>query len=267
MNNEHNQHKKTGRHDSLRDSILSKIKTDRIIMKPRLYFTMQIIAVAFVALCVLLLSVFIFNFILFSIRINSHDAFLQFGPRGLSNFFMFFPWPILMLDIGLVVLFDWLVRKFRFGYRIPMMYLVGAILFLTVVAGFALDRGTYLNDRLMDRAEHEGIPGPLGGLYHGARRAPHDGICRCTIIGINGPILTVSDFRGGATTTFTVILPNDDHRATTTGLSVGDVVFIAGDTEEDGIIRAFGVRKERDRGFKGRLREVLEIEDEEHEMK
>lgn len=247
MNNDH--HKQN---DSLRESILAKIKTEHISMRPRLYFTLQVVAVVFVAFLALLLSVFIFNFILFSIRINSHDAFLQFGPRGLTNFLKFFPWPILALDIGLIVLLEWLIRKFRFGYRIPMMYLVGGILLLTVVAGFSIDRGTYLNDRLMDRAEHEGLPGPLGGLYHGARRPPHDGICRCTVTAINGAEILVADFRDGATTTYTVILPNDDLRATTTGLSVGDVVFVAGDKDEDGTIRAFGVRKESDRGFHGR---------------
>src|SRR4051812_23632551 len=94
--------------DSLRDSILSRIKTEQIAMRPRLYFTLQLAAVAVVALSTLLCTIFIFNFIVFSIRINGHDAFLQFGARGLSNFLLFFPWVILVLDIALVALLEWL---------------------------------------------------------------------------------------------------------------------------------------------------------------
>lgn len=247
---EHKPH--TDHTESLRDKIFAQIKTERITMRPRLYFTLQIAAVAFVAMLVLLASIFIFNFILFSIRINSHDAFLQFGPQGLKNFIIFFPWPILLLDIAFIVLLEWLIRKFRFGYRIPMVYLVGALLVLTFATGFALDRGTYLNELLMDRDEHQGLPGPFGGLYHHARRAPHDGICRCVITAIEGPMLTVADFREGATTTYSVLLPENDHHATTTGLSVGDIVFVAGERDASGVIHAFGVRKESDRGFRGR---------------
>lgn len=223
-------------------------------MRPRLYFTLQIATVAIVAVLSLLLSIFIFNFILFSIRINGHDAFLSFGSRGLQRFIVYFPWLTLLIDIILILLLEWLIRKFRFGYRIPILFLVLGIISLTVIAGFVLDRGTYFNDRLMDRAEHEGLPPPLSGLYHGAQRPPHDGICRCTITAINGAQLTVADFRNGATTTFTVLLPSDNPHATSTHLNVGDVVFVAGDYDgdEDDVIRAFGVRKEDDRGFRGR---------------
>ncbi len=248
MNNTHHHNEK----DSLKDSILSKIKTEQISMRPRLYFTLQVAAVAVVAVIVLLLSIFIFNFILFSIRINSHEAFLSFGPRGIQGFLIFFPWVALMLDVAMIVMLEWLIRKFRFGYRVPMLYLVGIIVVLTIAAGFGLDRGTYLNDRLLDRAEHEGLPPPLAGLYHGARRAPHDGICRCTVTAINGSVLTVADFRGGATSTYTVMLPDDDLRATSSGLKIGDVVFVAGDKDDADVIRAFGVRKESERGFRGR---------------
>lgn len=233
----------------LRDRIMSQIKSEHISMRPRVYFTLQIAAIALVAFLVLLLSVFIFNFILFSIRINSHDAFLGFGPRGIVAFLMFFPWPLLVLDAALIFVLEWLLRTFKFGYRLPIVYVLGAILAITFVTGFALDRGTFLNDHLMERAEGEHhLPPPFNALYGGARRPPHDGICRCTITEMGTGTLTVEDHRRGATTTLTVLLPVNDLRATSTGLHVGDVVIVAGD--RDGTtIRAFGVRKEEDHGF------------------
>ena len=86
-------------------------------------------------------------------------------------------------------------------------------------------------------------------MYEGVRPPPPgSGICRCTILAIEGNVLTVEDTRpigdSGATTTLTVVLPLDSRRATTTDLAVGDVVFIAGE-EKDGVIEAFGVKKDR----------------------
>ena len=123
-----------------------------------------------------------------------------------------------------------------------------SILFITLATGFALDRGTYFNDNMMERAEGEHhLPPPFNALYGGARRPPHDGVCRCVITEIGAGTLTVEDYRRGATTTLTVILPTDDARATSTDLEIGDLVMVAGDRDGD-VIRAFGVRKAGDHG-------------------
>ncbi len=240
------EHNKTDYTKNSRDEIMARIKKEGVAMKPRFYFTLHLVATAITTLCVLAVSIFIFNFILFSIRINSHDAFLSFGPRGVLTFLQFFPWMFLIADIGLVILLETLLRKFRFGYRLPIVYLVGAILALTVLAGLVIDKATPFNDRLMDRAGERRLPPPLNDLYSGARRGPHDGICRCTVTAIQGNTLTVEDYRGGATTTFSVILPENDTRATTTDIAVGDVVMVAGDRNGNEI-RAFGVRKATER--------------------
>ncbi len=242
---EHNNHKSNK--DTLREKIMGQIKRERIAMRPRLYFTLQLAAVAFVAFMVLVLSVFIFNFILFSIRINSHEAFLSFGPRGIMAFIIFFPWPFLIADLIFIAVLEWLLRTFKFGYRLPMLYVLGAILAVTFITGMAIDRGTGFNDRLMVRAGGPGLPGPLNGMYRDVRRPQHDGVCLCTIVGIASGTLTVEDRRRGATTTLTVLLPENDPRATSTGLTVGDTVMVAGDREDD-VIRAFGVRKAPERG-------------------
>ncbi len=233
--------------ETLRDRIMGQIKTERIAMRPRIYFTLQLASVAFVSFLVLLISVFIFNFILFSIRINSHEAFLSFGPRGIVAFLTFIPWAFLVFDAALIFVLEWLLRTFKFGYRLPILYVLGGLLLITVATGFAVDRGTGFNDRLMDRAEGEQhLPPPFNMLYGEARRPPHDGICRCTITEIGTASLTVEDHHRGATTTLTVLLPENDPRATSTDLRVGDTVIVAGDRDGD-VIRAFGVHKESER--------------------
>jgi hypothetical protein len=234
---------------NLKDKLMKEIKAGEVTMTPRIRFTLQWMTLVATSVAILAITVFIVNFIFFSIRLNSSETLLRFGPQGFGAFLFFFPWPLAILDVGLVFLLQWLLRHFKLGYRVPLLYLIGGLVVGAGMIGFALDRATPFNDRM-----HEGrgrLPGPMRGMYDGAHRpgARGDGICRCTILAIEGNKLTVEDTRfkvGEATSTLTVLLPIDDRRATTTGLSVGDIVFIAGE-EKDGIIQAFGVKKEGER--------------------
>jgi hypothetical protein len=122
------------------------------------------------------------------------------------------------------------------------VYLLIGLLGASAVLGFVLDRETLLNDHLLDEADHHHL-GPFDTVYGHARRPlpPGEGVCLCVVRTIEGSTLTLQDTRG--TSTITVILPPDDPRATTTGLQIGDRVFIAGDLDDGGTIRAFGLHK------------------------
>ncbi len=226
---------------NLKDTVLRKIRTEKILMRPKLYFTLQVAALVVVAFCVLVLSIFIFNFLFFTLRINSHEALLGFGPRGIEAFLIFFPWELLALDVLLVLILQWMLRTFRFGYRIPALYLIGGLLGLSAAFGVTIDRGTLFNDFFLDEADNHQLPWPIGEFYGHARRPPLGaGICKCTITAIARNTITVQDSH--STTTLTVVLPDNDDRATTTGLAVGDTVLVAGDRDGN-TIEAFGVRK------------------------
>ena len=228
---------------NIKSRILADINSGKLEMRPKIYFTLKITALVLVVLAIVSISVFILNFILFSIRINSHEALLSFGPRGWEAFTHLFPWGLLIVDVLLIVLLITLVRHFKLGYKIPILHLLTVLIVLTVAAGVFLDRGTPFNDRMYERGGR-GLPNPIMKMYKHAHRPlpPGGGVCLCTILAIEGNTLTVQDTRNG-TTTLTVVLPSDNKRATTTNLQVGDVVLIAG-TEEGDTIQAFGVRKD-----------------------
>lgn len=230
----------------LQQKILDKIRAGEVSMRPRYHFVLKVAALVVVLVGIVLVSVFILNFILFSIRISSQDVLLGFGTRGIEAFLALFPWSLLAIDILLVFAAQWLLREFKFGYKLPIVYVLAGLLVATGAAGFVLDRVTGLNDELLSRFDRDELHGPVGQLYGGARRLPPpgQGICRCIITAINGNTLTVVDSH--STTTLTVVVPEDDPHATTSGLSVGDVILIAGDGDSDTddiVIRAFGVHK------------------------
>ncbi len=214
---------------TIKEKILEQIQSEKLEMRPQFYFTLKVAALIILALAILAISVFIFNFILFSLRINGQEELLHFGPRGFSAFLHFFPWSWLLLDLIFIGFLGHLIRRFKFGYKVPALYLGGAIVLLTLLVGFTFDRGTRVNDRVFVRAVHHPIP-------------PREGICKCTVIDVDGNKMIVIDNRFGTTTRFSVILPFDVPYATTSRIQKGDVVFIAGDLRDD-VIHAFGVKK------------------------
>jgi hypothetical protein len=229
---------------SIKSKVLGDIQSGAVLMRPKFFFTLHFLVTIGSAAAIIFITVGILNFIAFSIRINSQETLLNFGPHGWEAFIRFFPWVWLGIDILLIAALQAMLRRFRFGYAVPVIYLAAGILLSAAAVAIILDRATPLNDRLYDR--HSRLPHPLDEFYEFAHRPPGSGsgVCRCTIVAIVGNILTVEGRRGtDATSTLRVVVPQDNSRATTTGLSVGDTVFIAGE-EDDGVIHAFGIQRD-----------------------
>lgn len=226
---------------NLKDKILEEIKSGEVKMRPRLYFTLKLVAVIVLTTGILCISVFILNFIVFGLRVSEHEALLGFGGRGLLMFIALFPWALVLGDIILIACLRLLLRHFQFGYKFPTLHLLAGLFFLSAILGFVADRATPLNDRL--QAHHDRLPAPLNNFYDDADDQPGrgSGICRCQIVSIDNNVLVVSDTQDGSTT-LRIVLPMDNPHATTSGLTIGDIVFIAG-REHDGFIDAFGMRR------------------------
>ncbi len=228
---------------SAKENVLARIREKNISMRPKLYFTSQVALAGLVALTILVVSIAIVSFILFGLRVNGHEALLSFGLRGVSAFLLVLPWPLLVLDILLVIFLERLLRRFKFGYRSPILYLMVGLVGVAVVSGLLLDRGTPMNDALLHRAEHGGLPPPFGELYEHARvPAPHDrGIYRGTILEIATTSLRLQhddlDNDHDDTGYLVLLPPGFDIRP----LFIGEKVYVAGDKEGDAI-RAFGVQ-------------------------
>ncbi|MDB5224507.1 MAG: hypothetical protein JWO43_129 [Candidatus Adlerbacteria bacterium] len=233
------------KHNNIKDAVLARINTGEISMRPHVYFTLRLCALACVALLVLAVSIVIFNFILFSVHASGRENLLMFGPRGFASFIQFFPWWLLLIDALLVAGLQYLVRTFQFGYRIPLLYMLAGLLVLTVGLGLFVDKVTPLNDLLEVQAHGGHLPPGVGNFFDHARRPPRpeEGVCRCTVVSIAGNTIVAEDHNFGTTTLVTIVLPPNEAQATTSGLRVGDNIFVVGD-EDGGVIHAFGVRRD-----------------------
>lgn len=226
-----------------KETVLAKIQRREVSMRPKFYFTAETILAGFVALLILLVSVGLLNFIFFGLRLNGHESLLNFGPQGIALFFFIFPWPLLALDVLLVLFLETLLRRFKFGYRAPVLYLLLGLLAVSISAGLALDRGTSLNDLLFTRAEHGELPSPFAEFYEGVpAAAPHEeGIFRGTItdVGTSTFMLRHDDFdRDTDETIYTVVMPDGFPTST---LSAGERVYVAGQARGS-TITPYGIR-------------------------
>ena len=155
----------------IKNEVLKKIRSHEVVMKPRIYFTLRVVAASLLSLGILTFSILVFNFISFALRMSLSDIP---GPwdGGIGFFLQAFPWVFLSIDIALIAALSALLKQFRFGYSIPTLHLVCAVVLVTVVVGTALDRGTPLNDRLLERDNAHHLPPPFDGLYRGVHHRP-----------------------------------------------------------------------------------------------
>lgn len=151
--------------NNFKERILKNIETEDIKAYSKTHFLLRVILLIAVTIVTLIISVFLFNYVFFSLRISGHESLLGFGPQGVVPFLEFFPWPFLVVDIALIIILEWLLRKFRFGYRSPILYLLIGLFVVTVSAGYFIDRKTGFNDALLQQADHDYLPGPFGELY------------------------------------------------------------------------------------------------------
>lgn len=157
---------------TLKEKLLHKIDSHELRMKPKRYFVMRLVALAIVAGLVLAVTVFLFNFIFFSMRVSGHAQLFRYGGAGFFVFLKLFPWLLFATDILLVILLEKLLRRFRFAYRQPVLYLFLALFAFGIAAGLFLDRISDVNERLLNHADRDELPGLINNLYRGARRLP-----------------------------------------------------------------------------------------------
>jgi len=227
----------------LKDTVLARIRAGEVHMRPRIYFILEAAGLLILAALVVAITAFLVNYLVFALDVEGHGSLLTFGPRGIGTFLVVFPWGWLILDLVLIVLTTLLVRRFRFGYRRSFLYIAGALCVIAIIAGVVVERGTSLNAFLLDDADHDRLPAPIGSLYedvHGG--APHDrGVFRGIVDTVSTTTFSMhhDDFdHDGDDGSFTVIVPAGFDVST---LTPGERVYVAGTPTPEGI-DAYGIQ-------------------------
>jgi hypothetical protein len=144
-------------------SVLQKIRTGEVSMRPKLFFIAKVAALAVVAALAFASAMLVLSFAFFSIHESGEQFLLGFGQRGFIVFIQLFPWIPFFIAVLLILLLDFLLRYFKFGYRISMLDLFLIALAAAMVVGFFITL-TPLHTDLRDRAERGELP-IIGEFY------------------------------------------------------------------------------------------------------
>jgi len=128
---------------SVKESIIAKIKSGEIKMHPRLYFVLKAALIVSVIFVVALVALYISSFVLFITRANGTWFLPRFGPPGARIFFGSLPWFLILATIVLILILEFLAKKFAIIYRRPIVYSIIGIVLIVSLGVFALDRARF----------------------------------------------------------------------------------------------------------------------------
>lgn len=224
----------------LQNEVLEQIRKGQVPMRPKLHFVLQLAAIVALSVVVLALAVFVLSFIIFSVHESGEQFLLGFGQRGIVTFVMLFPWGTFVVLLAALVLLRWLVRHFRFGYRIPSLRALGLLAIVAGGLGFVLLR-TPLHPYLLGQADRDSLP-VIGAWYERIHDSHAlEGVFRGRVASIETDSfqLTHDDRDRDADDGDWRVYPPAGFDLST--LSVGERVYVAGDIVA-GTVHAYGIQ-------------------------
>lgn len=225
----------------IKENVFEKIRRGEASMRPRTYFVARFVLLSALSVASLTCAMFMLSFAFFSIHESGERILLGFGQQGLLAFVALFPWWPVLLTILLILLVDYLLRYFKFGYRVSMLEIFLIALVTVVVAGILINF-TPLHSTLLTFADRDELPiiGPLYEQVHDSHQA--QGVYRGTISSLqgNGFIITHNDYdKDSDDGTSTIMAPSGFD---TGNLRVGEDVYVAGRLLR-GVVYAYGIQE------------------------
>ena len=224
----------------IQSKVLERIRGGKTHMRSRAYFVARIVVTAAVALLALAVSAFVLSFIIFSIHASGEAFLLGFGARGIFTFFALFPWLSLIFDIALLIMLEWLLQGFRFGYRVSLLTMFVVVFAASALLG-VLTELTPLHSTLLDRADRGGLP-LIGEAYESIRDSHQDkGVYRGTVASVAGDQIVVMHNDGDHDPddgTWACDLPPESGAT----LRIGDRIYVFG-TKVGNVVQALGFQK------------------------
>lgn len=138
--------------------IIDAIEEGRIKMRPKWHFVFKALLGVVGAIIAGLALLYVSSLLVFTLHAPTMGVH-PMGPRpvGIFVFIRSLPWFLILSSIVFLALLEWLVKKYSFGYRKPLLYSLLGILGFTVLSSLALD-AFRAHDRLYRFAEEREVP-------------------------------------------------------------------------------------------------------------
>jgi len=217
------------------DRILQAIKSGSVKMRPKWYFALTATLFALSVAILIVILLYLASFIVFSLHQNGAWFVPTFGSKGWLALFRALPWLLVALFIVFLAAVQFLVRRYRFASRTPLLFSLLCLLLVTVAIAVL---GEQFHRSLYRSAEEHHLP--LAGPFYRTFGSPHrTGIYRGVILGGTSEEFIIAEENGA---TSTVIVTPQTHVSSPDDFTAGDTVVVFGTVTPEGI-RADGIQE------------------------
>jgi len=137
--------------------VISRIEKGELKMRPKAYFVAKTILIAGLLTLAFLLALYFSSLIIFVLRMNDILLFHGMGFQAIRSIVVSFPWYLVLLVIGLVVLVEAVAKRFNFIYRKPLIISLLIILILVFLSSLLIEKSS-LHHSFFKLAEQERLP-------------------------------------------------------------------------------------------------------------
>lgn len=236
MNNENEEKEQQNR--PIEERVFEAIRSGKVTMRSRWYFVLRDIMAMIAIIIVLLIAVYFASFVIFVLHQNGAWFVPVFGFAGWFALFSALPWILIILSAIFVVVLAFLVKRYPFGYRWPLLYSFLGIIFLISAVCFVFV-GTSFYNAVFNSTASRDFPF-LGSYYPGIGVLEPNDIHRGTVTQVGMDEFSLQDTSGDGSEVF---IGPETKLALGAVFNVGDAVVVFGNRTASGTILAVGVEK------------------------
>ena len=220
--------------NQIKKIILEKINAGEIAMRPRWRFMLETVLLTLGIIMVSLSIIYIASLVIFILQYSGAIYIPTFGMAGILPFLLSIPWTLLILALVFVIVLEFLVYKFAFVYRKPLLYSVLGIVVISLLGTFIVLQ-TSVHTMLRERAERSGLP-VISSMYYGFGSGKARDILFGEIIELNRENFILNDPKNGEVKVLLKKIVGQKFN-----IQVGDMVLVFGQLNK-GEVAANGLR-------------------------
>lgn len=187
--------KKEGVAGRLDNQVLCAIRDGKVCMRPRWQFFLRAIFAIIGAVALVLVGVYLMSFIFFITRSTGVGYAPALSPRGWQLLFGSLPWILILATIASVIGLEFLIRRYAFAYRRPVIYSFFGLLVL-IVGGSIIITSTSFHRRVAHSPRVQRMAPFVHTFYRDFRDAQFGGVFRGVVHNVATDTLFFVNRRG-----------------------------------------------------------------------
>jgi hypothetical protein len=211
------------------DEVIASIESGKTKMTPRWRFILETWMSAIAGVIIILALIYLGTFTYLTLGKSNVLYLIDFGPPGWYAFFLSLPWLLIVLTLIFIMLLSVFFQRSPFGYRLPVLYSLLAVIFLIVGGAFLA----------IQTALYKELP-TFEGFYQRFAVPSLNNVHSGKILTVLGDSFVMTSEAGSATK---VVFSPNARFPYGKDFAPGDIVIVFGELLPDGTIYATGVER------------------------